>query len=102
MRSLEEARETLRRLGLQLGEISEDSASLAAPGTVIGQNPPPGTQVARATRVAVTRAVAPPPPLIVTTDVAPDTAAASPDTAAVSADTAAAPPDTARMNTGNV
>ncbi|MGD8700114.1 MAG: PASTA domain-containing protein [Gemmatimonadales bacterium] len=57
--SLSGARETLERLGLRLGDIREDSASLAAPGTVIGQTPSSGTVVDRATRVVVLVATAP-------------------------------------------
>ncbi len=58
-RSLAEAREMLERIGLRLGTIREDSESLAAPGTVLAQNPRPGRVVERATRIAVTVAVAP-------------------------------------------
>ncbi len=93
MRSLDEARLILERLGLQLGEIREDSATLAAPGTVLFQSPAFGTEAARATRVAVTIAVAPPAPVIDTTTVPADTGAAAPDTAG-------AQPDTARQGLG--
>jgi len=58
-RSLAEARATLERIGLRLGTVREDSESLAAPGTVLGQNPRAGRVVDRATRIAVTVAVAP-------------------------------------------
>lgn len=57
--SLSGARETLERLGLRLGDVQQDSASLAAPGTVLGQAPSPGEVVDRATRVAVTVATVP-------------------------------------------
>jgi beta-lactam-binding protein with PASTA domain len=58
-RSLAEARATLERLGLRLGDVRQDSASLAAPGTVLRQSPRAGAVVERATRVSVTVAVAP-------------------------------------------
>jgi len=58
-RSLAEARETLERIGLRIGTIGQDSASLAAPGTVLAQNPRAGRVVERATRIAVTVAIAP-------------------------------------------
>ncbi len=58
-RSLAEARETLERMGLRLGTIRQDSASLAAPGTVLAQNPRAGRVVERATRITVTVAIAP-------------------------------------------
>ncbi len=57
--SLSGAQETLERLGLRLGEVRQDSASLAAPGTVLGQTPASGTVVDRATRVVVTVASVP-------------------------------------------
>jgi beta-lactam-binding protein with PASTA domain len=57
--SLSGARETLERLGLRLGEVRQDSASLAAPGTVLAQTPSSGTVVDRATRVVVTVANVP-------------------------------------------
>lgn len=57
--SLSGARETLERLGLRLGDVRQDSASLAAPGTVLGQTPSSGTVVDRATRVGVTVAIVP-------------------------------------------
>ncbi|UCC81472.1 MAG: PASTA domain-containing protein [Gemmatimonadota bacterium] len=78
MQSVAEAEATLRRLGLRLGEVLEDSASLAAPGTVLGQSPVAGEQVARGARVSVTVAIAPPPAVDSTTP---------PDTASVRADT---------------
>jgi len=52
-RSLVEARSSLDRLGLQLGEVTPDSASLAAPGTVLAQVPDAGTRVSRGTPIAV-------------------------------------------------
>lgn len=58
--SLDEARETLERLGLRLGTVREDSASLAAPGTVLRQSPRAGSTVDRAAKVAVTVAITPP------------------------------------------
>jgi serine/threonine-protein kinase len=58
-RSLTEAEAMLKRLGLRLGSVGEDSVSQAAPGTVLTQRPAAGTVVARATRVNVTVAVAP-------------------------------------------
>jgi len=58
-RSLAEARATLERIGLRLGTVRQDSESLAAPGTVLGQNPRAGRVVERATRIAVTVAIAP-------------------------------------------
>lgn len=60
-RASSEAQKTLERLGLQLGSVSRDSTSLAAPGTVIGQSPTAGTVVRRGTRVSVTVAIVPPP-----------------------------------------
>lgn len=60
-RSTAEAREVLERLGLQLGSVSRDSSSLAAPGTVIDQSPVAGVVVERGTSVSVTVAVVPPP-----------------------------------------
>ena len=57
--SLTGARETLERLGLRLGDVRQDSASLAAPGTVLGQTPSSGTVVDRAARVTVTVATVP-------------------------------------------
>ncbi len=57
--SLAGARETLERLGLRLGDVRQDSASLAAPGTVLGQTPSSGTVVDRAARVTVTVATVP-------------------------------------------
>ncbi len=52
-RSLVEAQGSLDRLGLQLGEVTQDSASLAAPGTVLAQVPEAGTRVSRGTPVTV-------------------------------------------------
>jgi serine/threonine-protein kinase len=60
-RSLSEARATLERLGLRLGDVRQDSASLAAPGTVLAQTPAAGTIVDRASRVRVTVAKMPQP-----------------------------------------
>lgn len=60
-RSLVEARATLERTGLRLGSVMQDSASLAAPGTVLRQRPAAGVVVDRATKIAVTIAVAPVP-----------------------------------------
>jgi serine/threonine-protein kinase len=57
--SLAEAQKDLERLGLRLGRVSRDSAALAAPGTVLGQSPSPGTVVERATRIRVTVATEP-------------------------------------------
>ncbi|MGD2155107.1 MAG: PASTA domain-containing protein [Gemmatimonadales bacterium] len=85
MQSLTEAEATLRRLGLRLGQVSEDSAGLAAPGTVIGQSPAAGDEAARGARVAVTVASAPTP--------AADSASPLP------ADTGQIPPDTTRADT---
>ncbi len=85
MRSLAEAEATLGRLGLRLGEVADDSAGLAAPGTVIAQSPAAGDEVARGTRVSVTVAVAP-PPAVDTNPVPADTGAARTDTAAAGAD----------------
>lgn len=67
--SLAEAQKDLERLGLRLGTVGRDSASLAAPGTILGQSPSPGTVVERATRIRVTVATVP------TVDAAADTAA---------------------------
>ena len=84
--SLTEAEATLRRLGLRLGEVAEDSASLVAPGTVLGQSPAAGNEVARGALVSVTVAIAPLPaadstsPPADTGDVAPDTSRARADT----------------------
>ena len=60
-RSTVEAKTVLERLGLELGSFSQDSTSLAAPGTVIDQRPSAGTVVSRGTRVSVTVAILPPP-----------------------------------------
>lgn len=61
-RSLAEAQAAAERLGLKLGEVTQDSSSLAAPGTVLGQRPIAGTVVARATAISVTVATVPPEP----------------------------------------
>ncbi len=68
--SLAEARAALDRVGLRGGELSEDTTSLVAPGTVVGQDPEAGVEVDRGTEVdlAVALAVA-------------DTSATPPDTA---------------------
>ncbi len=58
-RTLVEARTTLERLGLEVGDIDEDSATAAAPGTVLSQSPAPGSRVARGTRVALRVAIRP-------------------------------------------
>ncbi|NIN71842.1 MAG: PASTA domain-containing protein [Gemmatimonadetes bacterium] len=79
MQSVTEAEATLRRLGLRLGEVLEDSASLAAPGTVLGQSPVAGESAARGASVSVTVAVAPLPAVDSTT--LPDTGGVEPDTA---------------------
>lgn len=90
MQALTEAEATLRRLGLRLGEVLEDSASLAAPGTILGQSPVAGEQAARGARVSVTVAIAPLPgadsmsPPTDTSDVEPDTAGIRPDTTTAS------------------
>lgn len=52
-RSLPEARSTLERLGLRLGRVIPDTSGDAAPGTVLAQNPLPGTSVARGDSVSV-------------------------------------------------
>jgi beta-lactam-binding protein with PASTA domain len=98
-RSLDEAQATLERLGLRLGDVSEDSASLAAPGTVLRQWPRAGSEAARATKVAVSVAVAPPKPLPPalrpdTTPLMPDSVSVPQDTARQAQDTAAAAADT--------
>ncbi len=86
MQSLAEAESTLRRLGLRLGEVAEDSASLAAPGTVLRQSPAAGDEAVRGASVSVTLAVAPPPavdstlPPADTGSVLPDTTTTRPDT----------------------
>ncbi len=67
--SLVEAQRDLERLALRLGTVGRDSASLAAPGTILGQSPAAGTVVERATRIRVTVATDP------TADAAGDTAA---------------------------
>lgn len=59
-RSLAEARATLERLGLRLGRVVADSTGEAAPGTVLAQNPLPGTTVGRGDSISV--AVAAPEP----------------------------------------
>ncbi|UCF20978.1 MAG: PASTA domain-containing protein [Gemmatimonadota bacterium] len=56
-RTLVEARATLERLGLEVGDIDEDSATAAAPGTVLNQSPAAGSRVARGTRVLLTVAI---------------------------------------------
>jgi serine/threonine-protein kinase len=86
MQSLTEAEATLRRLGLRLGEVVEDSASLAAPGTVLGQSPVAGEQAARGARVSVTVAIAP-LPAVDSTSPPTDTSSVEPDTASARADT---------------
>jgi len=55
-RPLADVRETLERLGLRLGTVTE-SAGGGTPGTVLDQNPAAGTEVARGTEVTVTVAV---------------------------------------------
>ncbi|UCC73331.1 MAG: PASTA domain-containing protein [Gemmatimonadota bacterium] len=86
VQSLAEAEATLERLGLRLGEVAEDSASLAAPGTVLAQTPASGYEVARGSRVSVTVAVAP-VPAVDSTLTPEDTSTALPDTAGARADT---------------
>jgi beta-lactam-binding protein with PASTA domain len=86
MQSLTEAESTLVRLGLRLGEVTEDPASLAAPGTVMGQSPGAGEEAARGSSVSVTVAVAPTPAADSTLPPA-DTGAVAPDTTRVHADT---------------
>lgn len=98
-RSLAEAQATLERLGLRLGDVSEDSASLAAPGTVLRQSPRAGNEVARATKVAVSVAIAPPKPLPPalrpdTTSLMPDSMPVPQDTVRQAQDSAVAPADT--------
>jgi serine/threonine-protein kinase len=58
-RSLVEARAALERLGLEVGDISEDSLTSAGPGTVLSQAPTAGSLVARGTRVALEVAIRP-------------------------------------------
>lgn len=60
-RSLTEARATLERLGLRLGRVFPDSSGDAAPGTVLAQNPLPGTSVPRGDSVSVSVAASPEP-----------------------------------------
>ncbi|NIW37322.1 MAG: PASTA domain-containing protein [Gemmatimonadetes bacterium] len=83
-RSLEEARTALERLGLRLGEVTELPDSLAAPGTVRGQSPRPGSVLDRGSAVGVAIAVTPPPEDL-------DTAAV--DSLRPPPDTAPTPPD---------
>ena len=90
---LELARATLERLGLRLGRVDEDSASLSAPGTVIAQSPAAGREVNRASGVSVTVAITP-PPLPVSAGLEEDTAAVPVDTVSVPPDTTGVPPDT--------
>lgn len=59
--SLDEAQAALERLGLRLGDVVERPDSLAAPGTVLGQSPEPGSLVDRGAIVSVIVAVALPP-----------------------------------------
>lgn len=93
MGSLTDAEATLRRLGLRLGEVTEDSAGHAAPGTVLGQSPAAGEEVARGARVSVTVAIAPPP--AVDSMVPPaDSGVVVPDTARARADTTIADRET--------
>jgi serine/threonine-protein kinase len=61
--SVAEARAALERLGLKLGTVTQDSTSLAAAGTVMSQEPPPGTVAARGTEVSVVVAVGVPQPV---------------------------------------
>jgi serine/threonine-protein kinase len=93
MQSLAEAEATLRRLGLRLGEVSEDPAGFAAPGTVLAQSPAAGSEVARGGRISVTVAIAPQPAV----DSTPQPA----DTGDASRDTADARPDTTIAHGGN-
>jgi beta-lactam-binding protein with PASTA domain len=86
MQSLTEAEATLRRLGLRLGEVAEDSAGLAAPGTVLGQSPAAGNEAARGARVSVTVAIAPMPAVDSTLPPA-DTASTRADTTITSGGT---------------
>jgi serine/threonine-protein kinase len=59
--SLDEARSTLERMGLRLGDVTERADSLVAPGTVLDQSPQPGSLVDRGAVVAVVVAIAPSP-----------------------------------------
>lgn len=63
-RPLSAARETLERLGLRLGEVTEVPAE-GTPGVVLRQEPAAGTEVARGTEVVLT--------VVSSTGVAPDT-----------------------------
>lgn len=62
-RSLAEAGATLERLGLRLGRVVADSTGDAAPGTVLAQNPLPGTTVSRGDSISVAVAAPEPRPL---------------------------------------
>jgi serine/threonine-protein kinase len=52
-RTLADVRETLERLGLRLGSVTESAAG-GTPGTVLAQEPAAGTEVARGTAITVT------------------------------------------------
>lgn len=58
--SLAEARATLQRLGLEVGEVRKDYSAITGPNTVIGQSPQAGAEVERGATVAVTVAEEPP------------------------------------------
>lgn len=67
-RSLAESRATLERLGLRLGRVVQDTTGDAAPGTVLAQNPLPGTTVGRGDSVSVAVAAPEPAPAPATND----------------------------------
>lgn len=56
---LDEARATLARLGLEVGEIRTEYSELVGPSMVIGQSPAAGTEVERGARVTLTVAEEP-------------------------------------------
>jgi beta-lactam-binding protein with PASTA domain len=97
-RSLAEAETTLARLGLRLGTVVPDTSADAAPGTVLAQNPVPGTSVPRGTPVAVSVAGARAP----AADTAAADTAASADTASAAGAGAAPAPGDARRDVGPV
>lgn len=58
-KTLSVALRTLEAAGLRAGDVDERTASASGPGTVIDQQPPPGTQVRVGRTVALTVAIAP-------------------------------------------
>lgn len=78
--SLTEARATLARLGLEVGEVRRDHSAMTGPNTVIAQSPPAGTEVERGASVAVTVAEEPPAGVTPADLIEPRDTSALPDT----------------------